>query len=108
MQGRSFAGVLQGETDTHREAIITGYYEAPDRCIRDATWSYIQRPEGEVDELYHLTEDPREQHNLIDRYPEEAMRLSSQFGSYFRRMGTQTVKGLQGKYEVASGSMEER
>ena len=62
----------------------------------------------EVDDLYHLKDDPRERHNLIDRYPEEAMRLSSQFGSYFRRMGGQTVKGLQGRYEVASGSVGER
>jgi arylsulfatase A-like enzyme len=41
MHGRSFRPVLEGDTDTHREVIITGYHEAIDRCVRDRTWSYI-------------------------------------------------------------------
>jgi arylsulfatase A-like enzyme len=106
MQGRSFLPVLYGDADVHREAIITGYHEAPDRCVRDGTWSYVQRPEGEPDELYHLIEDPRERVNLIDQYPEEARRLARAFGSYFRRGAAQVeVKGIQGKYELASGSI---
>jgi arylsulfatase A-like enzyme len=107
MQGRSFRPVLSGDTDTHRQTIITGYHEAVDRCVRDETWSYIQRPEGEPDELYNLAEDPKEHTNLIDRYPEEARRLAQTFGSYFYRSNAQTaVKGIQGKYELASGSIE--
>jgi len=106
MQGRSFLPVLYGDADAHREVIITGYHEAPDRCVRDRTWSYVQRPEGEPDELYHLIEDPQERVNLIDQYPEEARRLARAFGSYFRRGAAQVeVKGIQGKYELASGSI---
>jgi arylsulfatase A-like enzyme len=109
MQGRSFLPVLRGDTDVHREIIITGYHEAADRCVRDHVWSFVQRPEDEPDELYNLTEDPREQVNLIDEHPEEARRLARAFGSYFRlrsqaaRSQTQ-IKGLQAKYELASGS----
>lgn len=108
MHGRSFLPVLRGDTDSHRQAIITGYHEAIDRCIRDQNWSYIQRPEGEPDELYNLVEDPRERRNLIDEYPEEAQRLASAFGSFFRRRGAvqATVKGVQGKYELASGGID--
>jgi arylsulfatase A-like enzyme len=106
MQGHSFTPVLRGDTDTHRDVIITGYHEAPDRCVRDQTWSYIQRPEGEPDELYNLLEDPRERANLIDEYPAEAQRLARAFGSYFRRGVAQVaVKGIQGKYELASGGI---
>jgi arylsulfatase A-like enzyme len=106
MQGRSFLPVLRGDTDTHRAVIITGYHEAVDRCIRDRMWSYVHRPAGEPDELYNLVEDPRERTNLIDQYPEEARRLASAFGSYFRRGAAQMeVKGIQGKYELASGGI---
>ena len=106
MQGRSFLPVLRGEADEHRQAIITGYHEAPDRCVRDRTWSYVQRPEGEPDELYNLSEDPRERVNVIDEYPEEARRLARAFGSYFRRGAAQVaVKGVQGKYELSSGGI---
>lgn len=106
MHGRSFAPVLTGDRETHHDAIITGYHEGIDRCIRDATWSYIQRPAGESDELYHLIDDPRETHNLIDQHREEAQRLSSQFGSCFRRVESRVIKGIQGKDELASGSVE--
>ena len=100
MHGRSFLPVLLGETDEHREYAISGYHEAVDRCIRDEKWSLIQRPEGQPDELYNLQEDPRETHNLIDEYPEEAKRLAGVFGGYFRKVEQRIVKGVQGKYEV--------
>jgi arylsulfatase A-like enzyme len=107
MQGRSFVPVLRGDTDDHRDKMITGYYEATDRCVRDKIWSYVLRPEGEPDELYNLVEDPRERHNQIDEHPEEARRLAGAFGSYFRQGGIQVeVKGIQGKYEMASGSVD--
>ena len=107
MQGRSFAPVLQGASDIHRESIITGYHEAPDRCVRDATWSYVQLPEGEPDELYNLEKDPRERTNLIDRHPGEARRLAGAFGSFYRLGALQEDwTGLQGKYELASGGID--
>lgn len=107
MHGKSFLPVIEGYTDRHRDAVIVGYYEGIDRCIRDLHWSYIQRPEGEPDELYNLDEDPKEKNNLIDRFPEEAIRLSSMFGSYFRnRRAKNIVKGVQGRYEMGSGSIE--
>ena len=106
MHGRSFLPVLRGDADIHREVIITGYHEAFDRCVRDQVWSYIRRPEGQPDELYNLVEDPRERVNRIDEHPEEARRLARVFGSYFHRGVTQAeVKGLQGKYELASGGI---
>jgi arylsulfatase A-like enzyme len=105
MHGRSFRPVLEGDSDLHREAIIVGYHAAPDRCVRDHTWSYIRRPESEPDELYHLADDPRETRNLIDDHPDEARRLASAFGPYFYRAPIAEVKGIQGRYEMGSASV---
>lgn len=106
MHGRSFLPVIRGQTDRHREAIITGYHQAIDRCIRDRRFSYIERPEGEPDELYDLADDPRETRNLIDQLPREAQRLKSSFGQIYRRRPSTVVKGIQGTYEMGSAAVE--
>jgi hypothetical protein len=125
MHGRSFRPVLEGDSDNHRDLVITGFHEGADRCIRDREWSLILRPDDEPDELYHLPSDPRERENLIDERLDVAERMARAFGSYFFNSprpavikGSQhvllaqgsagqqsrTVKGVQGKYETASGS----
>jgi len=107
LQGRSFRPVLEGIANSHRPAAIVGYHEGPERCLRDDRWSLILRPEGEADELYDLQSDPREQRNLIDVFPQEAARLSSQFGSvYFRGARRSEVKGIQGRYELSSARLD--
>ncbi|MGQ0568315.1 MAG: sulfatase [Armatimonadota bacterium] len=106
MHGKSFRGVVERDTDEHRQAVITGYHEGIDRCIRTKTWSYIERPAGEKDELYHLNNDPQEQYNLIESHPDEAARLARQFGRYYRAR-RRRAKGIQGKYELASSGLEE-
>ncbi len=100
LPGKSLMPIVRGQVDSLREAVICGYHQAPDRCVRDRTWSYIRRPEGEPDELYNLQEDPGERVNLIDKFPQEAQRLAGMFGSLYALKGA-PVKGLQGKYEVA-------
>jgi len=105
MHGRSFVPVLYGDTDKHRDNIISGYHDGIDRCIRDANWSYIQRPANEPDELYNIKEDPRETKNLIDDNHSEAIRLSSLYGAYFRRAPMGVIKGLQAQYELSSSSI---
>ncbi|HXF82101.1 MAG TPA: sulfatase [bacterium] len=106
LHGRSFAAVLRGETDTHREAIITGFHEGIDRCIRTREWSYIERPAGEADELYDLRDDPREQRNLAADHPEELRRLARLFGRAYRPR-RRPGHGLMGKYELASSGIDE-
>ena len=106
LPGKTLMPVVRGEVEGVREAIISGYYGAPDRCIRDKVWSYIRRPQGEPDELYNLVEDPQERSNLIDEFPDEASRLAAQFGSLYALKG-EPVKGIQGKYEVADTPVSE-
>ncbi len=67
----------------------------------------ILRPDDEPDELYHMPSDPKEQNNLVDERADVAQRLGGQFGQYFfRRQRSPAIKGIQGKYELASGSVE--
>jgi hypothetical protein len=61
--------------------------------------------------LYHLLEDPKERNNLIHQHPDEAHRLTRAFGSYFGLRilwvaGPIEPNGIQGKYELASGSVD--
>jgi arylsulfatase A-like enzyme len=105
MHGESFLPVLKGDTNKHRSSVISGYFEAVDRCIRNKKWSYIMRPNGECDELYDLESDFRETSNLIDKQRDTAEMLSSFYGGYFRRENIYEVKGIQGQYEMGSGSM---
>jgi arylsulfatase A-like enzyme len=106
MHGMSFKPILDGDSESHRKAVISGYHEAIDRCIRDEKWSYIQRPNGRDDELYNLSMDPKETCNVIAGNSDEAMRLSSLFGSYWRKKYSPFKKGIQGEHEVASGVVE--
>lgn len=100
MNGKSFHRLLIGESIEHRDAIIVGYHEAEDRCVRNKVWSYIHRPENQPDELYHLLNDPKEAMNLIDDRKDVAMKLHSSFGSCFYRSLTKILKGIQGRYEL--------
>ena len=106
MHGASFRPIVERYSDSHREAIITGYHEGIDRCIRTETWSYVERPIGQSDELYNLREDPKERNNVIETYPDEAVRLSRLFGRNYR-VRSSVAKGIQGKYEMASSGLEE-
>jgi arylsulfatase A-like enzyme len=106
VHGTSFRPVVERVTDSHRDAIISGYHEGLDRCMRTETWSFIERPIGQSDELYNLREDPQERHNLIEANPDEAVRLSRLFGRNYRARGS-VAKGIQGKYELASSGLDE-
>ena len=97
LPGKSLMPVIRGEAEAIRDVIISGYYGAPDRVIRDKVWSYIRRPDDEPDELYNLVEDPAESHNLIDDQPKEAQRLAASFGVLYALKGA-PVKVIQGKY----------
>jgi len=106
MHGRSFRAVLERDADEHREAIITGYHEGVDRCIRTKRLSFIERPSGVRDELYDLEKDPREQRNIIETHREEADRLARAFGRLYRSRRRRAT-GIQGKYELSSSGLDE-
>ncbi|HHY97854.1 MAG TPA: sulfatase-like hydrolase/transferase [Firmicutes bacterium] len=99
MHGKSAWRLVTGEASKLRDVVITGYHESRHRCVRDEEWSYISRPDPEDDELYHLTEDPKEKVNVIDRYPEKAEELRRHLGVYFRPR-LPRILSIQLRYEV--------
>jgi arylsulfatase A-like enzyme len=102
--GRSFRAVVEGDAETHRPAVISGYHEGLDRVVRDAGHSLILRPEGEPDELYDLVADPRERMNLIDERKDVALEMAARFARPFFKKRLPQIHGVQGKYEIMAGT----
>jgi arylsulfatase A-like enzyme len=65
MPGRSFLPVLLGETQPFEEPVIVYDELGAARMIRTKEWKYIHRYPLGPNELYHLTDDPGENHNLL-------------------------------------------
>jgi N-acetylglucosamine-6-sulfatase len=73
MHGKSLMGVFGSADAPLRESVLTEYFlekyvpEVPDwQCVRRGRWKYIHYHTLEgADELYDLTADPREVHNVI-------------------------------------------
>ncbi len=61
----SFATIARGKQQTHHEEIF-GYYTDSQRMIRRGRWKYILYPRAEREQLFDLTNDPHERHNLAD------------------------------------------
>lgn len=58
----------------------------PGASIRDGDWKLIEFYEHEAVELYNLSEDPGEQHDLSRTHPEKARRLADSLHQWQKRM----------------------
>ena len=84
MDGISLRGLLAGETDRHREYVLSGLYDW--RMVYDGRYKLIVGFEGANRRLYDLQEDPREEVDLSADHP--------------RRCGELEVMMRQGSYRV--------
>lgn len=66
LPGKSFSHVLNGDMQDNNGHIVVFDEYGPNRMIRSKEWKYIHRYPYGPNELYHLTEDPEEYHNVID------------------------------------------
>ncbi|HEX6987143.1 MAG TPA: sulfatase-like hydrolase/transferase [Planctomycetaceae bacterium] len=73
LDGRSFAGVLRGETDRHRDEILLAY-EDVQRSLRDGRWKLIRYPHINRTQLFDLASDPHETRDLSTE-PDQAERI---------------------------------
>lgn len=83
--GRSFAPLLRGEgLEDCGDVIIYDEYGAV-RMIRTKAWKYIHRYPYGPHELYHLTKDPEERHNLVEEEDVQPIRelLKSKLDDWF-------------------------
>ena len=73
------------EDEWPREYVAGGWGDPgeKDQVIREAEWKFINRADGQ-DELYHLNEDPGEQQNIIDDYPEQRNRLDHKLKNHLQ------------------------
>lgn len=65
LPGRSFADAVRGEPDAGRDHVVVFDEYGPVRMVRTREWKYVHRFPYGPHELYHLTEDPGEETNLV-------------------------------------------
>ena len=85
--GRSFAGILLGQTERFRDDVVVYDEYGPVRMIRTRDWKYVARfPDG-PDELYDLAHDSGEERNLIDdpQYTALIRELQDRLAGWFAR-----------------------
>lgn len=54
----------------------------PDLAVRSGKWKLLMQTDGSGQQLYDLSQDAAEQHNLADQFPEVAMRLAAQVSDW--------------------------
>ncbi len=84
LAGRSYAAALRGETVSDWDSTVYGEYQYC-RMIREPEWKFVQRTEGFLSELYHLSDDPGERRNLVDlaEFAPEKQRLKTKMDGWF-------------------------
>lgn len=65
LPGKSFVPVLEGREMKEHHIVVFDEY-GPNRMIRNREWKYIHRYAYGPNELYHISEDLNEEHNLIE------------------------------------------
>jgi len=79
-QGVSFADMVTGERNEHRDVAVSGGAINPNSpramlTIQDKRWCLIDTPDPANRELYDKQSDPEEENNIIAEHPEEVSRL---------------------------------
>lgn len=91
--GMSLTPLLRGGARVAREALYWHYPHygnqggSPGAAVRMGDWKLISFFEDQRVELYHLGEDPGEQHNLADAQPEKAAELREQLRAWQASVG---------------------
>ncbi len=78
VEGRSFAGVLKGDKQTHRDTLFGRYLDVQ-RAVRDERWKLIRYPQINRSQLFDLQSDPQEANDLAyvqDHAPQLARMLA--------------------------------
>jgi len=91
MQGKSWVGMLKGSTLSPREADDwLGWELFGNRAIRQGDWkiSWLYQPFGTAEwQLFNLTQDLGEQHDLSGKFPEKKNALVALWDEYAKTNG---------------------
>ncbi len=84
--GTSLLPLVRGEIDWVRDYVLTGIHSSA-AAIRDGRWTLLKPGESGRRELYDRENDPREERNLAEVYPNEADRLDYQLDVELNALG---------------------
>jgi arylsulfatase A-like enzyme len=128
LQGTSFAPVLRGEKEGHRQYAISGrnlddHWGTVPATVSDGEWTLVYwpnkdlayrgkpvrqeiypctgMPERRVDELFYMPDDPGQEHNVLAANPEVALRLHGALLELVEE--TATDAALAATYQAAPG-----
>ncbi|NND08369.1 MAG: sulfatase-like hydrolase/transferase [Saprospiraceae bacterium] len=95
IEGRSFAPVLTGGSVDHAKRPFffsrreggARYGGLTIQAVRLGKWKLLQNSPFTPQELYDLSADPREQHNVIDKYPEVYKKLNALLMAHLQKGG---------------------
>jgi arylsulfatase A-like enzyme len=91
--GRSLVPLLRGDGELPARSLFWHYPHyhgstwTPGAAVRDGPWKLIRFYHWDQDELYHLEDDPGEQHNLSRQHPERLAELAAQLQQWQQQMG---------------------
>jgi arylsulfatase A-like enzyme len=110
VQGKSWVEMLEGKTQSPRTPEDwLGWELFGNRAIRQGDWkiSWLYRPLGTADwQLFNLVEDPGEQSDLSDKFPEKRMELVALWDEYAKTNGV--IIGDRGPFEGAQKAMPQQ
>lgn len=112
VQGESIWPLVRGETESLRDYAFSSRYPptagdasytpvegatfdgwaGSDRSVEPSTvtsteWAYLAAPAGRPSELYHLAQDPKQEHNVIDDHPEVAEQMRAAWLDFLKNHG---------------------
>ena len=91
MQGKSWKRMLKGSTESPRASDDwLGFELFNNRAIRQGDWkiSWLYEPFGTEDwQLFNLAEDPGEQHDLSEKFPDKKKTLIALWDEYVKMNG---------------------
>jgi arylsulfatase len=110
MQGKSWVGMLEGDTQSPRTSDDwLGWELFGNRAIRQGDWkiTWLYEPLGTEDwQLFNLAEDPGEQQDLSDNLPAKRQELIALWDEYVKTNGV--ILGERSPFEQASKQLPNR
>ncbi len=96
LPGMSFNAILDGRSFAGRDPVVIFDEYGPVRMIRSTEWKYVHRYPYGPHELYHVSEDPNEQHDLISDESLVSIReeLKAQLDDWFTRYVDPRLDGV--------------
>ena len=97
LDGENMIETILGKSTESRKAPIfysrppdrKNYYgieNLPDLAVRDGNWKLLCDYDGGRPELYQIVEDPGEEHNLAETYPDIVKKLTDKVVSWYQSM----------------------